>query len=71
MSIQVNVHAHKGTDIVRNLPSGAANGGWLTIHTRSGADVTIFPPHDDPAAFWRYLANVASDMATYAEAEGK
>lgn len=62
MHISVSVHANDRTEIARNLPTEISPGGWVNI-----GEVTVFAPHEDPAAFWRYLSNVAADMAAYAE----
>lgn len=67
MDISINVHAVDDTIIERNLPTGTSPGGWVTIGNGGYGGVTLFPPRDNPAGFWRYLAGVAQDMATYAE----
>ena len=67
MDISINVHVVDDTIIERSLPTEATPGGWVTIGNGGYPGVTLFAPHDNPAAFWRYLANVAQDMATYTE----
>jgi hypothetical protein len=77
MTTQLNLHADTKTTISRELPTGSAVGGWIDIKVDRSNTATLFPPRDvtEAADFWRYLSNVASDMAAYCEAieqkEGK
>jgi len=67
MDISINIHTDAGTTISRELPTGSTPGGWVVIQGEGYPNVTLFAPHEDPAAFWQYLSNVAADMATYVE----
>jgi hypothetical protein len=77
MTTQVNLHTNTQTTISRELPVGHAVGGWIDIKVDRSTTATLYPPCDVTSAvdFWRYLSNVAHDMAAYCEAieqkEGK
>lgn len=67
MDISINIHAVSDTVISRNLPTNATPGGWISIGNGGYPGITIFADREDPATFWRYLAAVATDMATYTD----
>lgn len=67
MDMSINVHTDENTIIKRNPPTDTTPGGWIVIGDDHYTSVTLFAPKDNPVGFWRYLAGVAQDMATYTE----